>query len=173
MSDPQDPTPDEDWKTLGQGSAPHSGRGGAVAPAETTSEEKIYGRRESAPPGTISLRVGAIAFVIMAALYVFTDLRDVETPWQRSFSLVYALSLIPAFGVFWGLIGLIKRQPDDAPRAAAGIVLSLAALGLAYVTLTATPPRHDIAPVLSGDRVEMSPKELSQWREEKLRREKQ
>ncbi len=172
MSAPQDPNPDEGWKSLGGGPAPRHTTAGIVAPEDAVTEEKVYGRREPTPPGTISARVGVIAFLVMAALYVFTDLRAADTPWQRGLSMVYVLSLIPAFGVLWGLIGLVKRQPGDAPRAALGIVLSLAAFGLAYVALTTTPPRDEVAPVISGDRIEMAPKDLSTWREEKLRLEK-
>lgn len=174
MSDPQNPNPDEGWKDIGQGRAPHAGNGGAAAtPMDFTPEEKIYGVRRSTPPGTISLRVGGVAFLLMTAFFVFTDVRDVDTPLQHTLPLVYALCLVPALGVLWGLIGLVKRAPDDAPRAAIGLVLSLAAFGIAYAAVTSTLPRHETAPVVNNDRVGLPPKDLAQWREKKLHREKQ
>jgi hypothetical protein len=171
MSDPQDPKPDEGWKDIDDGTAPHAAPGDeAPAPMEFTPEERVLGVRRPTPPGVIGSRVGVLAFLIMAALYVFTDVRTVDTPWQRSMPLVYVLALIPAFGLLWGLIGLVKRVPDDLPRVAAGIVLSLAAFGLGYFTLTNSPPPGAEGPAISGDRIEMAPKDLTQWREKKLHR---
>jgi hypothetical protein len=175
MSDPHNNAPDEGWKEIPGSSAPHHAAPGvgAVNFEEAPTEEKVYGRREPTPPGMISLRVGAVGLIAMLALFVFSDVRAVDTPWQRAFPFVYALSAIPVFGMLWGFIGLVKRTPGDISRAATGLVLSLAALGVAAVMLTTAPPSHDTPTAAVTDRTKLAPKDLTTWREKKLHLEKQ
>lgn len=173
MSDENKPTsgaPEEEWVPIGGGPARKAGPAGPLAgEPEAPQEEKVYGVRTPTPPGRISLRIGAIALALALLLYIFADLRDVDMLGQRPVRIGYALMLIPALGILWGLIGLVKRQPGDLRPSMVGIVLSLASIGIAFgtaATIRAAAPTGQ--PVM--DRSDLAPKDLNQWREEKLRR---
>ena len=172
MSDPVDPNPQDEWKTVGSAPAGHHPTPDAFADDPST-EEKIYGRRAPTPPGTISARIGVLAIVAMTGLYIFTDLRDIEAPSQRVFPFAYALAIVPALALFWGVVALVRRVPGDSGRAILGIVLAIGAFGLAYATLQAAASKPQAGVSAPPDRTQLAPKDLSRWREEKLRREKQ
>jgi len=173
MSDLNKPTssaPEKEWVSIGGGPVRKAGPvGPLVDEPEVPEQEKVYGVRTPTAPGLISVRVGGIALALMVLIYIFADLRDVATPWEGQFRIGYALMLIPALGILWGIIGLIKRQAGDISRSMVGIVLSLASIGVAYGTLAGTraeAPGEQLAP----DRTDLAPKDLNQWREEKLHR---
>lgn len=178
MSEPNKPksnAPQDDWIEIGQRrAAQHASQTAAApAPSDGPPPREVLARREPTPPGTISLRIGVLAFVVMLALYIFADLREVEPPWQRGgrFRLGYVLMLLPALGVLWGFIGLVQRRQGDLRRAALGMVLSLAAAGLGIATIAARNAQPEAAPVIGDDRTQLDPQDLREWRREKLRRE--
>lgn len=178
MSEPNKPKPDaqDDWIEVGQRRAAERANHAAAsapAPSDAPPEERVLARREPTPPGKISLRIGLLAVAVMLALYIFADLREVEMPWARGsqFHIGYVFMLLPALGIVWGLIGLAQRRPGDLRRAALGMVLSLAAAGLGAAAISARNAQPEAAPVISDDRIELSPQDLGKWREEKLRRE--
>lgn len=180
MSEPNKPKPNapqDDWIEVGQRrAAQHASQTATSAsiPNDAPQERPVLGRNEPTPPGKISLRIGVIALIVMLALYVFADLREVEPPWERGgrFRLGYVLMLLPALGVLWSFIGLVQRRQGDLRRAALGLVLSLAAAGLGIATIAARNAQlESAAPAADSDRTQLGPQELGDWRREKLRRE--
>lgn len=170
MSDPK--KPQDDWIEIGKRRAVEHAHAPAPGSApEPGIEERVLATRRSTPPGKISLRVGITAFLIMFAIYIFADLRDIEVPWQRQFRIGYVLMLVPLFGMVWGLIALVKREVGDARRALAGIALSIAALGLGAAIIAARTQKIEAEAAANNDRIQLSPQDLGKWREEKLHRE--
>lgn len=172
MSDPKKPNaPQDDWIEVGQRRAAAQQHAAATPQDDgPPPEPRVLARRAPTPPGTICLRVGAVSLVMMLAAYIFADIREVEVPWQRQFRIGYILMFVPALGLLWGVIALIKREAGDARRAALGMVLSLAALGLGAAIISARSQPRDVQPVANSERTNLTPAELNKWREEKLRR---
>ena len=172
MSDANKPTsgaPEDEWISIG-GSAPKAGPVGPLVDGpEAVQDEQIYGQRKSTPPGLISVRVGGLALALMLLLYIFADLRDVDIPGERPLRFGFVLMLIPALGILWGVIGLVKREKDDVRRSMVGIVLSLASFGIAYATVANTRANAP-AEQPAADRTNLPPQDLNKWREEKLHR---
>lgn len=162
---------DEEWTAVG-GSAPKrtQASGSLVDDADQPlSEERVLGVRKPTTAGLISLRVGGIALAVMLAAYVFADVRDVEIG-QRQIRIAYALSLIPALGILWSIIAFVKREEHDVRRAMVGLVLSLAAVGLAYGAIAGRPAEKAASQPAADDRTRLNEQDLTKWREQKLRR---
>jgi len=175
MSDPNTPksadAPQDDWIEVGKRRAAVQHNVAASAEPDGPPEPRVLARRAPTPAGVICLRVGVVSIILMLAAYIFADIREVEMPWQRQFRIGYVLMIGPALGVLWGVIAFVKREAGDLRRAAVGMVLSLAALGLGAAIISARSQQRDVQPVAGTERTNLSPAELSQWREEKLRRE--
>jgi len=172
MSNPTDPkAPQDDWIEVGQRRAAQHNAEAPAPDAGSPQPERVLGTRRSTPAGKISFRVGVTALLIMLALYIFADIREIEVPWQRQFRMGYVLMLVPLFGVLWGVIGLVKREEGDVRKALVGIVLSLAAFGLCAAAIAARTQKMEAESTATDGRTNLSPQDLGKWREEKLHRE--
>ncbi len=160
------PPPGDGWVELGQAPAPQHLSG--PAPDD---EHKPFESRKSTPPWKYSVFTGGAGVVFMLALYVFPDLRRIDTPWDDAFPAVYAMLVFPVFAFIWGVVGVLGKQfRADAGRAALGIVLSLIGFGLAYAVIAADRASAAEEPSTAVDeRLEMTPQELQEWRSDKLR----
>ncbi len=164
--------PQDDWIEVGQRRAQQHAHAPSPGSEQPDTEKPVLGKARTTPPGKVSLRVGITAFLLMLAIYIFADLRDIQVPWQRQFRIGYLLMFIPIFGFVWGLIALVKREAGDARRAVVGIVLSIAAFGLGLAIIAARTQKIEAeSEAAANDRVRLAPQDLGKWREEKLHRE--
>lgn len=166
---PSQPPQDEgDWIEVGQAPSPSSAAAQAAPPPEENFT--AYEGRKPTPPWKLSLYTGAIGLILMALIYVFPELRRLETPWNPSLPTAYILVVLPIFGLLWGIVGLIGKQfAGERHKAWTGLVLSALTVGLAYVVMTTDPARGNERPNDVDQRLQMSPQELRDWRSDKLR----
>lgn len=160
------PPPDDGWIEVGQPPAPQYLTG-----PTPDDEHKPFESRKPAPPWKYSVFTGGTGVIFMLALYIFPDLRRIDTPWDDAFPAVYAMLVFPILAFIWGVIGLLGKQfRPDAARAALGILLSLIGFGLAYAAIAADRASDaQQAPTAADERLEMTPQELQEWRSNKLR----
>ncbi len=164
---PDEAKADEDWVHVGDAPPAEAARDSAPPPDE---EPKVYEGRKPVPPWKYSLNLGVIGLILMAAVYVFPEVRHFETPWDPAFPTAFVLLVFPVLSVLWGLIGVIGKQfAGDRGKAFAGLVFAAVTFALAYLIVSNEPPRTDNPPTPADERLQMTPEELQEWRSEKLR----
>jgi len=166
---------DEGWieiETPGAPPPPRAGQDAADHDApDLEPEQEVYtGKPAGTPPGRVSLWIGGIGLVLLALVYLFSDLRRFSTPWDDSVPTVYVLLIFPVFGVLGGVIGLLGKEfRHQRGGAVLGLLVSLGA-GVVAAAIIATdsgdpPDRFDAL----NERLEYSGEDLAEWRREKLR----
>ena len=165
---------DEDWLDVGGGPPPTPKDEEAAAGASEAEEDetKAYGGKKPTPPWKISLYIGIVGLLLMAAIFVLPELRRIATPWNPSYPTAHILLVFPILALVWAAIGLLGAQfREDRSLAWRGLVIAVLTLVLGY-TVIATDPARDAEEILvdTDERLDMTEEELREWRIEKLNR---
>lgn len=167
----------------------HARHGGADMPEESasdvaaTAEGEVVAEDESAvlvasvrkppPPWKLSLYT-ACAGVALALLFLAVpSIRRFPLPGGQYFPTPYLTLLVPAIAIFWSVLGMFgKEYYEDRRRCLIGLGIALASCVMLIFAVYSDPARlaeRDAARVQS-ERDNMTPEQLKQWREQKMKK---
>jgi hypothetical protein len=129
--------------------------------------------RKPPPPWKLSLYTACTGVALAVILLLFPGLRRSTLPWVGSVPTPYLLLLVPAFSVFWAVVGMLsKEHRDDRSRCLIGLGVAVVSCILMLVAVYTDPARLAEAEAarLQNVRDNMNPEQLKQWREETLQR---
>lgn len=69
--------------------------------------------RKPPPPWELSLYTACTGVALAVVVLLLPTLRRFTLPWGGHFPTPYLLLLIPAFSVFWAVVGLVSKQHRD------------------------------------------------------------
>jgi hypothetical protein len=124
--------------------------------------------RKPPPPWKLSLYVACAGVALAILLFIFPSLCRIMLPGGRYLPTSYALLIVPAMALFWGVVGMFgKEYQGDRPRCFIGMGVALLAAVLLIGTVFADPARRAEveAARMQNQRNNMTPEQLKQWRE--------
>lgn len=157
--------------------APRPGVEGVGTPEELEVEEEeailTASVRQPPPPWKLSLYTAGLALVLVAIVFIFPTLRRIPMPGGAFLPTPYVLLIIPIIAVFWGILGYMREEMlSDRNRSMIGIALAIVASILMFVAVQTDPARS--AEIQAQEELDarknMTPAELKEWREQRLRR---
>jgi len=142
-------------------------------PEEEAEEEEAPVGREPPRPWKLSLYAASTAAVLILIMLLLPGLRRFALPGGGYFPTPYAIFLVLAFAVFWAVVGLVKEEDYyERRRSFIGLGIALVTCVLVFLAVYTDPARlaEIEARRIQSMRDRMTPDQLKQWREQRLKR---
>lgn len=134
-------------------------------------EALVGSARRPIQPYQFSLYIAIAGIVVSILALLIPALRRIPTGGDGYMSSGLIFLIIPALGIIWAIIGLVKEDYyEDRPKCFYGLGASIVAAILTVVLIAMDPGQDQSNTGLQDVRQNMNEQELQQWRENTLNR---